>query len=1517
AGEVIGKLVARGTRIHALARTEGEGIRLLELDLADAKAEARFAPGAVLPPRAEIAGRTLPDGRIVIAREVSGGPTDVVAIDPESGEATVLFALADGASIGEGGLDVDEAGDIYVSFEAPGADPILDRFSIDGTPRRGEGIEWPLRRALRFSIAAGALWSFGADGEVRRWSLDGRSAPGIVSGKNDDLGAPVQLVAADAGTVFVSGRCIQQAEWDLWSLRFVRRFGGVDPAGISLDERGFVLIAAQRPGLADGSSFIARIRADARRWDPLPAAAPAGRGSVRGLTTDGLRWWVLRDAGDRWSIGTREIPRDAIADPADIAFGATGTAAWLYVADRTTGRVWRTPAAGAEPLALSPVSLPLALVRPTALAAGRDGSLYAGDARGIHAFAESADGWRHLWTLLEAGAGDPFGAIAGLAAAEGSVYATDAARHRLLRFDRRLGVRIDDFGESGARGCDARHLDAPGRVAAIGASIYVADRGNHRVLALAPAGGPGSDALPLEDRLPAARPPLESVAEIAYRLPATGRVSAAIYDGGGRLVRTLVSGSLRTEGPQHLAWDGLDDRGRPVLPGEYVWRVARVPSLEAALVTSVGQSGSPAYRTADGRGGWGSTAGNPIDVAGVGDDLLILWAIDDGDGGLLRMRAEGGIVWRRRVPPDLLATHLAIASDGETAWIAAATPIGAPRGRPGDLRRIAIWRIDARTGQDRPFAGQGLDRYRFFGTFHDTSESGTGAVLRDIAVASGKLYIPSFGDSAIYEADGETGEVLRALPLDRPAGIAIDPEGRIFAIGGDRIVEIDDAGPPRIIAEGLRDPWDLAIDVQGLLYASERGDGQRVSVFSPAGRLLRRIGRAGGRAPRGRFDPEGLLDPAGITIGPDGYLYVAEDSVPRRVLRFSRYGALLREWYGSFRLDGAVAVDPEEPEWIYADAGTYAIRYRVDYETGRWSVDALWPLGETILRGACLDVVGLHGHPAIRRHMGHPYWCSSGRATWRIEEDSLIPAASVILDWAWRDPARGTVFTRDLPGSGWMATWADRNGDGCAIASELVVTMAPIPRGAPLPEPAGIADFDEEMRLLVPSPWGPPSGGIWRVPAAEWLEETIPVYRWDLAVPVAEASGDSPTSIPSGPRIARASDEAVYAIVEAPVSDPERSGRPPLSRLERHDIASATRRWGVGRPAGGFARPGEVYRLTGISGVAGGFVFASDESGQERVWSEDGLFVDSLLDDMRRDPLPGPNALSGASRGGIVFRHPRTGKVYLAAGGDAIHIWEIRGLAPIAPIAGTVRLPADRAAARAAIDIPPRRSCRIARLDREIRVDGDLSDWPDVARLSIAYTAMNHASLRLVHDGTHLYAAFEVLDPTPLANAGESPEFAFRAGDALAIEIGPALGEDRARPVAGDARVLIPGDLSRPAAILFRPVGPGTAKPRVFSSPLGSVRIEEIRPLDDALVAFLVAHNAYTAELSIPLSALGHRIIGRDRTLALDASIFFGGGPAGRTVARARWASGWIDAEDDLPSRIRFEPYLWGTAVFE
>ena len=97
--------------------------------------------------------------------------------------------------------------------------------------------------------------------------------------------------------------------------------------------------------------------------------------------------------------------------------------------------------------------------------------------------------------------------------------------------------------------------------------------------------GKGSECGPraAESAIPSA---LDSGAELKYQLSRPMRVSINLYDAEGELVRSLLCGAARQAGGQREFWDGLDQDGNPLPPGEYSWKLLAMPGAPEDRISS-------------------------------------------------------------------------------------------------------------------------------------------------------------------------------------------------------------------------------------------------------------------------------------------------------------------------------------------------------------------------------------------------------------------------------------------------------------------------------------------------------------------------------------------------------------------------------------------------------------------------------------------------------------------------------------------------------------------------------------------------------------------------------------------------------------------------------------------------------------------------------------------------------------------------------------------------------------------
>ncbi len=156
---------------------------------------------------------------------------------------------------------------------------------------------------------------------------------------------------------------------------------------------------------------------------------------------------------------------------------------------------------------------------------------------------------------------------------------------------------------------------------------------------------------------------------ITYSLPRAGEAALVIDDSRGRRVRNLFAQVPRQAGSQSEPWDLKDDRGVPVPPGEYRWKVISAPPLELHYqmtpypnVEQHSPNSSP-WWTGMPRSGWLSNHGNQSSVCVVGDTVYQGAGGTEGGHAFIETDYNGAKKWGTGDPAESLFT------DGKTLFI--------------------------------------------------------------------------------------------------------------------------------------------------------------------------------------------------------------------------------------------------------------------------------------------------------------------------------------------------------------------------------------------------------------------------------------------------------------------------------------------------------------------------------------------------------------------------------------------------------------------------------------------------------------------------------------------------------------------------------------------------------------------------------------------------------------------------------------------------------------------------------
>jgi hypothetical protein len=1525
-------LVRAGQSVFGVALAPGgTHSAVFRIDAAPADAtQLRAARIAAGPGHWALSATLDPKGRIVLGQSQPASLRySVLALEPDGGRPVPLFELDQP----KGSLTpwrhlvrVDPDG--AVSIQHSGGVNWSGRFAADGR-RLGDAVDGHLLDGFRYH--------FGYEGGLRRMDLtDQRAAPGECGSEAPEIRMAGQIVRSGQ-RYFLAGRGgAVEASWNGTHFAYTRRVGAIYLEDLAIDG----------PSLR-GLAYTAAGNDDVQHGIELPKDQPIGQMLRVGTPLHGVRAEACVPAPDGLiaiyrnakGVGMRfegSPPRQFDEPLPEVR--SIGQAALLgndlLLADPQAGTIWRRPlmAHGVRASAWrSDVPGVVGL-------AAAPGAVYA--ATPTKLFRLASDG-TEVWTAAE-----PYRGIRRLAATPEAVYVCDTAAHVVDQLDATTGRRQARLGVPGEPGPALDRLDHPYAVAADADAVYVADNGNGRVLvATTTLWRPEIVRLPRDEGAPVV------AATIPISVPQPGRLSLNVYDENDVTVRQVacalpIPGPVQGEDPSVRAapqgtaktgpspssvtvtWDGRDLYGQWVPPGRYRYHALLAPKLSLRYVTSIGQSGHPPYRTADGTGSWGGVWGYVMDVCTVSEqpdaDIVALWAVEEGEGGLVRMSRDGTVRWKQHLEWWMKAQQMAVASDGQSIYIAAASALGAPAGQfeySGELNRPLLWRVDAKTGDKRPFPDTDPQRQCMFGRYLPGPR-----IVTDLAVLGGKVYLTAPAQDMLFVADARTGRQLAAWPVPQVSGVTAGAGGRLLVGSGRRIVVLDAVGrPERTLADAGGPIWALKTAPGGQLVASVGPPRQQVVYFDAAGRELRAVGRPGGRPKCGRMIAEAFRDPVGLCVAGDGTLFVAESAAPKRFTRWSPEGRLEREFHGPYYYSGMFGIDEEQPEHVYGDTHADLIRYVVDYATGRWNVDHYWidaykDAGMPVEKDSNAPV---KWWPRIRHHDGRTWWASGSGGILELRDDRVRGVAAVYGGAVERLPDGNYRPSFGRKPGGLMGTWSDTNGDGRVQPDEWHVTdRSAYPVKAAGPQQGWGAYFDENFDLYMHDWSDDAAGGVWQIPVARWTPYA-PVYLWENARHVGLPLGHGLAHGASGARTAFYHDGAVYAFNggynAAQLPGVGHGHDWEFAQITCYDARSGRPKWHAGERAAAFIAPGQHYCPTGPAGVVDDYLFWTDENSLVHVWDvRHGLYVDTLLEDCSRGPVPSPYTVWVELFNSRVLRHPRTGKVYLLAASDAIHVFEVLGLGQ-----PPARFQGEFLVTQAGLDAARRElASRTARRERTllvrrargpVTIDGNLDEFAAAPAAEMVLHEHARGTARLMYDDRFLYLACDVQDDSPWKNVGSDVSTLFKTGDTIDLWLGPSAGR---RPlVPGDVRVLLAPQGGRTVAVAYRPKVLTDRKPVPFRSPAGEVWMDRVEVLGQVQAAVKIVPGGYRLEAAIPRAAVG--LEGSVERFGLDISINFSDPAGQRNVARIHWGRHGAATVYDLPSETRLEPETWGIGVLE
>ncbi|HEY3375858.1 MAG TPA: FlgD immunoglobulin-like domain containing protein [Armatimonadota bacterium] len=831
-------------------------------------------------------------------------------------------------------------------------------------------------------------------------------------------------------------------------------------------------------------------------------------------------------------------------------------------------------------------------------------------------------------------------------------------------------------------------------------------------------------------------------APITYTVKTPGAVSVGVYDAKGRLLRTLQSGKKITEaGVNTIEWDGKDDLGTLQLPGLYTVK-GHSANLGWQYQLLMGNAGKPPYLTEDSKGAWGGVWGHVKDIVAddTGKNLYILWAMEEGTPALLKIDPQGGVstfkLWGAHTNWGW-GTCQTLAADAKYVYVANYQTIDDPANKGKKLLRSLIWRVNAETGEYATTYEENAGivaevsristdtiperprNWEMYDTPSKRKSPGFATNLFGLAVGPQYLYCSLRLENKILLLDKNTGKKLDEVSIPEPGGLAMAPDGNLYALSGTQLMKLSAQGKrlATVIATGLEAPYDLCVDTKGLLYISDQATSMQIKVFSPAGKLVQTIGKAGGRPYAGEWAKmkENLLFPTGPAVTADGTLYVGEECAPKRVAIFKK-GRWADEWVGPLASGCAKMdiADEENPEYIYQSYWPEdMLRYKVDYAKKTFVVDAVWGYFGVGAGGVeyrkkngikqYQEFSSGRSGGQVRHYQGNTFLCTFG-SFYRVEGYNLIPSG-IVNTGVWSQDTTFDLVSKEWksrpPGDRRFIAWRDVNGDWMPQENEVDWT-APASAATKMP-----------LAAFWLRPYVAPNMDIylygWKLPCQGLDAQSNPIYSWVKA----ERLPLRPMGVLADPKIAwNLNSKMLNLPYDAPRdlpgaiypggremnlwTDPQDGSLYLASDMEgkgkglgwaASGIYARIGRlspqgewlWMTGEKALGFAKPGQCYKLGGFAGVAKGCLFINDWMGQYRVYDKDsGLYVGSLFADLCRGPKLDENVISVEFNEGHVYTHPKTGQIYALAGDSTgLKLFTVTGVEQIERFTGTVTLPAQ------------------------------------------------------------------------------------------------------------------------------------------------------------------------------------------------------------------------------------------------
>lgn len=1007
---------------------------------------------------------------------------------------------------------------------------------------------------------------------------------------------------------------------------------------------------------------------------------------------------------------------------------------------------------------------------------------------------------------------------------------------------------------------------------------------------------------------------------LTFSQPLEGKATIVVEDDKGRRVRNFISGRPMQKGPKRLVWDGLDDDGRVAPPGNYRWRAISHAGLKPRHLLTF----------ADGPG---SNHGILHTAATNGTLTFLGTSVSEGGHDIVAFDGQGNMKAGYEPPLGMGLRHAELASDEKYIYL---MKDGRGWGQKVDTTKpdwktthnVTLVRLEIDGGRVAEYAGQ-----RFVtltsqevgpgsASKRDPEDNAADVNLAGLALLGGKLYLSSRASEAILVFDATTAQRVGEIRLPAPGSLTVAGNA-LLAVSGRSVarVEASTGQISPLIAAGEIDPQGLTTDKAGQIYISD-GKSHTVRVFDSTGKPLRTLGKPGG-AYNGTYDEQRLVNPRGLVVAPNGWLWVTEErGLPKRYAAYdAQTGAVKRDYWGrtAYAAPGSGMDSRDQTRWVGMDA-----LWKLDLEkkTAR----------PTSILGTLAATINATHHRFV--HLGErTFLVSQAKVTFvaELQKDGSAknlafcgPVSLYAHDYNWTLPRPFLeAFKNAYPGlkdgvrtQGISALWVDKSGDGQMQVEEFEFSKHATSfaggywghdaRDLTLRYPAAVGGKNVLVTL---APQGFYPGGAPKYPD---LKSAI------LAAPALE----SPDASRFRPQVESTIDRRGNVLFN---SDPKMTAFSPDGKL----LWTYPNRWsGVhGSHKAPLPQIGELQGALFFTGIApldkeSDVFVMNGNHGRLFALTSDGLYLDEMFEDVRlgRGRIESVYMAGGEIFGGFFEKSAADGRYYLQVGGNEYRVFQVDGLDTVKRSSGTFTIsPAQAAASESALK--RRLAAQSATKDAVAPVlaapptiDGNEREWPAESQIKWDKNGQFPVVARVGLDAQNLYLHYAVTDDSPWFNNGKDWQLLFKTGDSIDLQLGTDTGANprRSGPVPGDLRLLIAPLEGKEIAVLYRHRVPGTNAPVAFTSPWRAENVDEVKRLGGAKIAVLKEANRYRVEAAIPLAELGWKPA-PGQNLRADFGAIYSDTSGKVNVFRNYWSNQATALVSDVPGEIMLSPNLWGT----